>query len=90
MLLQRESSTFIATWDLLLLRQKQLLIALAETDKQDQIFASYFLREYNLGSASSVQRTVGSLLEKDLVDKTNGVYSIIDVIFKKWIITHTA
>lgn len=89
-LLQRESSTFVATWDLLSVKQKQVLIALAEADKQEHIFAADFLQKYNLGAGSSVQRTVNSLLEKDLVDKTNGIYSIIDVIFKKWIITHSA
>ncbi len=89
-LLQRESSTFMATWDLLSSKQKQLLIALAKSDKHDQIFSAGFLQKFNLGPASSVQRTIASLLEKDLVDKSNGVYSVIDIIFKKWIITHSA
>ncbi len=89
-LLLRESSTFEATWDLLSVKQKQVLIALAETDKQDKIFSADFLQKYKLGSASSVQRTVNSLIEKDLIDRTERVYSIIDVIFKKWIITHSA
>jgi AAA+ ATPase superfamily predicted ATPase len=89
-LLQRESSTFMATWDLLSAKQKQVLIALAKSDKHDKIFAADFLREFDLGSSSSVQRAIESLLEKDLVDKTNGFYSVIDVIFKKWIVTHSA
>lgn len=89
-MLQRESSAFMATWDLLSLKQKQVLIALAGAGKIEQIFASDFIHKYKLGAASSVQRTVNSLLEKELVDKTDGVYSIIDVIFKKWIITHSA
>ncbi|MFO7914230.1 MAG: ATP-binding protein [Candidatus Krumholzibacteriales bacterium] len=89
-LLERESSAFMATWDPLTVQQKQVLIALAKAGKQEQILASDFRAEYNLGAASSVQRTVESLLDKDLIDKTNGAYSIIDVIFKKWIITHYA
>ena len=90
MLLNRESSAFMATWDLLPVQQKQVLIALAQAGRQEQILASDFREEYNLGAASSVQRTVESLLDKDLIDKTNGAYSIIDVIFRKWIITHNA
>ncbi|MGM0568728.1 MAG: AAA family ATPase [Elusimicrobiota bacterium] len=89
-LLERESSAFTATWDLLSVKQKQVLIALAEENRREQIFSTDFLKKYDLGSASSVQRTVKSLLKKDLVDKTDEVYSIIDVIFKKWIITHRA
>lgn len=89
-LLERESSAFTATWDLLSVKQKQVLIALAEENSQEQIFATDFLKKYDLGSASSVQRTIKSLLKKDLVDKTDEMYSIIDVIFKKWIITHRA
>ena len=82
-LLLREASTFEATWDLLSVKQKQVLIALAETDKQEKIFSTEFLSKYRLGSASSVQRTVSSLIEKDLIDRTDRIYSIIDVINSK-------
>ncbi|MBU4123251.1 hypothetical protein KJ959_06190, partial [bacterium] len=89
-LLLRESSTFEATWDLLTVKQKQVLTALALTGKDDKVFSAAYLRKHKLGSASSVQRTVESLIEKDLIDKSGGYHSIIDVIFKKWIITHNA
>jgi len=89
-LLLRESSTFEATWDLLTVKQKQVLTALALTGKDDKVFSANYLLKHKLGSASSVQRTVKSLIEKDLIDKSGGYHSIIDVIFKKWIITHNS
>ncbi len=89
-LLLRESSAFEATWDLLTVKQKQVLIALALTAKDDKMFSAFYLRKHKLGSASSVQRTVESLIEKDLIDKNGGYHSIIDIIFKKWIVAHNA
>jgi hypothetical protein len=85
LLLKRESSTYEATMDLLTTRQKQALIALAKAAPDEKVFSSEFLNRFNLGAASSFQRTVRSLLEKDLIDKDNGKYCIIDVFFKEWL-----
>lgn len=90
LLLQRESSTYEATWDLLSVKQRQVLIALSEMSSGEKIFSADFLHENKLGSASSVQRTLNSLIDKDLVDKTGGRYSVIDMFLKKWIIAHSA
>lgn len=84
-LLKRESSTYEAIWDLLTVKQKQVLMALANILPEEKIFSSEFLQKHNLGSASTLQRTLRSLIEKDLIDKEGGVYSIIDVFFKKWL-----
>ena len=85
LLLKRESSAYEATWDLLTVKQKQALIALAKALPGDKLFSAEFLQKHNLGSASTLQRTLRSLVDKDLIDKEKGVYSIIDVFFKKWI-----
>ena len=89
-MLMRESSTFEAIWDALTQKQKQLLIALSASEGHDKIFSADFLREYGLGSASTVQRTVSTLIDRDLVDKTNDIYSIMDMVFKRWVITQSA
>ena len=85
LLLKRESSTYEATWDLLTVKQKQVLMALANVSSEEKVFSSGFLQKHNLGSASTLQRTLRSLIEKDLIDKEGDSYTIIDVFFKKWL-----
>lgn len=86
LLLLRESPTYEATWNLLTMKQKQVLLALAKAAPDEKLFSSTFLEEHNLGSASSLQRTLRSLIDKDLVDREKEFYTIIDVFFKKWLI----
>ena len=88
-MIRRESSTFEATWDTLTNMQKRFLIALADSEGRKQIFSNSFLSKHGLG-ASSVQRVVDSLIEKDLVDKTDKIYSIMDIVFRRWINTQSA
>jgi len=85
LLLERASSTYEACWDSLTIRQRQALMALAKTLAGEQIFSHEYLQKHNLGSASTLQRILQSLRDKDLVDKEKNKYSIIDVFFKKWI-----
>lgn len=87
LLLSRESSTYEATWDLLTIKQRQVLMALARAMPDEKFFSSTFLEKYNLGSASSIQRTLRSLIDKDLIDKEGEFYTIIDIFFKKWLLT---
>jgi len=59
---------------------------LAKAAPDEKLFSSVFLEKYSLGSASSLQRTLRSLIDKDLIDREGDVYSIIDIFFKKWLI----
>jgi len=86
LLLSRESSTYEATWNLLTMKQKQVLSALAKAAPTEKLFSSAFLEQYSLGSASSMQRTLRSLIEKDLIDKEGESHTIMDIFFKKWLI----
>ena len=85
LLLKRESSTYETALDSLTLKQKQLLIALSKASPENKIFSGEFLRWHNLDSASSVQRTLSSLVDKDLIDKEGNSYMVLDVFFKKWL-----
>ena len=84
-LLSRESSTYEATWDRLTTKQKQVFSALAKIAPNEKLFSSIFLEKHNLGSASSLQRTLQSLIDKDLIDREGDSYTIIDVFFKRWL-----
>jgi len=85
LLLERESSTYEATWNLLTLKQKQVLMALSKMLPEEKLFSYEFLQKHNLGSASSLQRTVRSLIDKDLIDREGDLYTIMDVFFKRWL-----
>lgn len=82
----REAHAFHDIWDMLPLKSRQLLVALAkEESSQVRPFSSGFLQKHNLGSASSVQRAITRLLEEEVLEKTNGGYQFTDVFFKRWL-----
>ncbi|MDI6792173.1 MAG: ATP-binding protein [bacterium] len=85
-LLKRESGSYITLWDTLSQKQRQIMSALSQEEKAE-VFSSKFLQKYNLGAASSLQKTLKSLMEKDLIEKEDGVYVMADVFFKRWIRT---
>jgi hypothetical protein len=82
----REAHAFHDIWDMLPLKSRQLLVALAkEENPQVQLFSSNFLQKHNLGSASSVQRAIARLLEEEVLEKTDGGYQFTDIFFKRWL-----
>jgi hypothetical protein len=82
----RESHAFHDLWDLLPIKARQLLVALAkEESSRVQLYSNDFLQKHNLGSASSVQRAVARLLEEEILEKVDGEYQYTDVFFKRWV-----
>ena len=87
LLLQRESTAYMNTWDLLTQRQRQALIALADTGPEESPFRTEILRRFNISQPAVMIRALKSLMQKDLVDREAGHYEIIDLFFKRWIKT---
>jgi len=82
----REAHAFHDLWDMLPLKVRQLLVALAkEENSQVQVYSSDFLQKHNLGSASSVQRAVSRLMIEEILEKLTGGYQFTDIFFKRWI-----
>ena len=88
LLLSRESTAYMNIWDLLTHRQKQALVALSETGPGESPFRSEILRRFNISQPAVMIRALGSLVDKDLVDREGGRYDIIDLFFKRWIKTY--
>jgi AAA+ ATPase superfamily predicted ATPase len=86
-LLYRESSAYMNTWDLLTNRQRQALVALSETVPGESPFRTEMLRRFNMSQPAVMIRALKSLVDKDIVDKEDGRYGIIDLFFKRWIRT---
>ena len=83
-LISRESSVYIAIWEELTIKQKNLMVALAK-EEYPEVFSNKFLETYGLGSSSSIQKALKKLLKKELVQQKNGSYVIYDLFLKKWI-----
>jgi len=88
LLLKRESTAYMNTWDLLTQRQRQALIALSLTGSEESPFRTEILRRFNISQPAVMIRALKSLMEKDLVDKEGGRYEIIDLFFERWIKTY--
>ncbi|MFH1847105.1 MAG: ATP-binding protein [Candidatus Omnitrophota bacterium] len=84
-LLEWTSPTYEATWGLLTTKQKKVMETVAKMSEEEKIFSAEVINRFGLGAPSSLQRSLKSLIDKDLVDKENDKYTIIDLFFKKWI-----
>ena len=85
LLLDRESYAFMNLWESLPRNPRRFLRGVAAEELGVQVFASEFLRKYQLGSSSNVQRAIELLLKKDIIDKEEGNVVIPDRFFRLWI-----
>ncbi|MBI5476533.1 MAG: ATP-binding protein [Ignavibacteriales bacterium] len=83
--LEKEHYTYTLLWESLTRNQQRFLRSLAIEEKNAKPFSSEFLQRYRLGSASSAQRVIRSLLDRDLVDHENGSYIILDRFLRLWL-----
>ena len=83
-LISRESSVYIAMWEELTIKQKNLMVALAK-EESPEVFSKKFLETYGLGPSSSIQKALKKLLKRELIQQENGSYIVYDLFFKKWI-----
>jgi hypothetical protein len=65
--------------------QWKLLKAIASEDEITEINAGGFISKYNLGSASSVNTAVKSLIKKEIIIKENQKYKIDDLLLSNWL-----
>jgi hypothetical protein len=88
--LQRESYAFAAIWESLTANQRKLLKALAaDPGRKVRYLSADFIQSSGLRAAANVQRAMNSLLEKDVLDRTNGTCNIVDPWFRLWIVWRT-
>lgn len=83
--LAEEKSAYNNIWDELTLNQKKVVKMLAESGQENKMYSLENLQKFNL-TASVVQKTIKSLLLKEIIDKSNGTYEINDVFLKQWLI----
>lgn len=83
--ISRVSPRYEGIWELLPVRQRQSLIALANMKPGQKIFSGEVVQKYGLASAPSFRKALRSLVEKSIVDRDQNTYTIIDIFLKKWI-----
>ena len=66
-------------------RQKMVLQAIAKEGVARNVTSMKFVKQYNLGSASSVQSAVRLLLQNDLITLEDGCYRVYDYFFSTWL-----
>ena len=66
-------------------RQKMVLQAIAKEGVARNVTSMKFVKQYNLGSASSVQSAVRLLLQNDLITQEDGCYRVCDYFFSTWL-----
>jgi hypothetical protein len=85
LLLDRETYAYSALWESLTPAQRRTLIGLASEPEGAQVYGAAFIRTYHLHAASTVQSAVRALLDRDLIDRANGSFLILDRFFRLWI-----
>ena len=66
-------------------RQKMVLQAIAKEGVARNVTSMKFVKQYSLGSASSVQSAVRLLLQNDLITQEDGCYRVYDYFFSTWL-----
>lgn len=67
------------------IKQKEVLYAIATEGKVSEISSTEFVHRYALASSSSVQSAVKSLINKEILTRSDNVYSLSDRFFQLWI-----
>ena len=66
-------------------RQRDLLVAVSRESKAKQITGAAFVKRHHLSSASSVQKSAQSLMDKQLLTHQQGTYEVYDKFMAEWL-----
>lgn len=66
-------------------RQKELLVAINKEGKIKAITGSRFIKKHHLPTPSTIQTTIKSLMEKQLVTRNIETYEVYDKFFALWL-----
>lgn len=87
-LIRQYNQNFHELWTKLISAKKHLLRAIAYKGGRN-LLSKESLAENELGYPSSVQRTLGLLVSDGILDKVDGEYFIVDILFREWIKKYT-
>lgn len=70
-------------------KQREVVVAIAQEGKAQNIMGGRFIRRHKLSTPSSVKSAVDGLLEKDLITRDQNTYRVYDLLFALWILRKT-
>ncbi len=85
LLLDRESYAYATLWESLSRNQRRFLMGLAHEGPGVAPFSGAFVQDYLLGTASNAQRAAQALLERDVIDRDDGSFTITDRFLRIWL-----
>lgn len=84
-LLETQAGRYIALWRDLSVHQKNLLLAVANGGGK-RIFSQRFLADHNLGTFSTVQKSLSRLLSMQVLERRAAGYALQDVFLQRWLL----
>ncbi len=80
-----QSLIFQNIYDQLSENQRKILIAISLFKKDEKLFSNEIRSKYKLPEVSSMTSGIKSLIKKNLIQKVNGNYQIINPVFEEWV-----
>lgn len=84
--IERESYTYSMIWDNLTSTKKLFLEALTK-EPGGKIYSQEFLTKFQLGNASTIQKTIKKLENEGFIYKEHSHFVFADIFFKQWILS---
>lgn len=83
-IIDSQSFIFQNIYDQFNLNQRKTLIAISNL-KDEKLFSGEYRKRFDLSETSSLTSTINSLIKKNLIQKVNGSYEIINPVFEEWV-----
>ncbi len=83
-LVKQYDQNFRTEWARLVSTKRQLLQVIAKEGGKN-LFSKELMERNELPYPSTIQRTLESLITEEYIDKTNGEYFIVNILFREWI-----
>ncbi len=80
-----QSLIFQNIYDQLSENQRKILFAISVLEEDEKLFSNALRNKYKLPEVSSMTTGIKSLAKKNLIQKVNGSYEIINPVFEEWV-----
>jgi hypothetical protein len=84
-IIDSQSIIFQNTFDTLNNNQRRVLVAVAQSDENSELFSNELRSKFNLPSSSTLNTTIKGLISRNLIQKDKSVYRLINPIFREWL-----
>ena len=80
-----QSMIFQNIYDQLSENQRKILFTISVLENDEKLFSNALRNKYKLPEVSSMTTGIRSLLKKNLIQKANGSYEVINPVFEEWV-----